>query len=67
MAILDIVLYCVLKKPSAPSRIASDISTISGGPSSFAKTHLVRYIDKRKLMMHTVKTNTMMGEVLAPM
>jgi len=25
MAILDIVLYCVLKKPSAPSRIASDI------------------------------------------
>ena len=34
--------YCVAKKPSAPSRIASETSVMSGVPSSRSRTHAAR-------------------------
>jgi len=46
--------------------MASDISDISGGPSSLARTHFVRYREKNRLRVHIQNTKTTIGDVLAP-
>ena len=49
--------YCVLKNPSAPLRIASEMSRISGEPSSLSSTHVARNAANANEPAHASSTN----------
>ena len=49
--------YCTRKNPSAPCRIASEMSRISGEPSSLSSTHVARNAANANEPAHASSTN----------
>lgn len=63
IAILPIAPYWVAKKPSAPSRMASETNLISGLPSSLDNTHFARYVENSSMTTQVMSTNTSVHDV----
>mmetsp|Transcript_15693 Transcript_15693/g.39772 ORF Transcript_15693/g.39772 Transcript_15693/m.39772 type:complete len:204 (-) Transcript_15693:410-1021(-) len=58
--------YCVAKNPSAPSRMASETSFMSGVPSSLLSTHCARCAQNPSMTMHMSMTTRTVVLVFSP-